>query len=76
MLVALFSCPFVLYRVPVALVPERWAPVEIHKASEDIAENIKTQDSKLILTLAPLLALEGGGTDFGMCCRHRCFDCW
>jgi 4-amino-4-deoxy-L-arabinose transferase-like glycosyltransferase len=60
MLVALFSYPFVLYRIPLALVPERWAPIEIHKVSEDIAGKLKTQNSKLILTLAPLLALEGG----------------
>ena len=59
-LVALFSYPIVLYRTPIALVPERWVPIEIHNVSEDIAEKLKTQDSKLILTLAPLLALEGG----------------
>jgi len=59
-LVALFSYPFVLRRIPLALVPERWVPIEIHKVSEDIAGKLKTQDSKLILTLAPLLALEGG----------------
>ncbi len=60
MLVAFFSYPIVLYRIPIALVPERWVPIEIHKVSEDIAGKLKTQDSKLILTLAPLLALEGG----------------
>ena len=54
------SYPFVLYRTPIVLVPERWEPIEIHKISEDIAEKLKTQNSKLILTLAPLLALEGG----------------
>lgn len=59
-LVALFSQPIVLYRTPIALVPERWVPIEIHKVSEDIAGKLKTQSSKLILTLAPLLALEGG----------------
>ncbi len=59
-LVALFSYPIVLYRTPIALVPERWVPIEIHKVSRDIAGKLKTQDSKLILTLAPLLALEGG----------------
>jgi len=32
----------------------------LHKISEDISEKLKTQNSKLILTLAPLLALEGG----------------
>jgi hypothetical protein len=57
-LVALFSYPVVLYRTPVVLVPERWAPVEIHKVSEDIAA--KTNDPKRILTLAPLFAIEGG----------------
>jgi hypothetical protein len=60
-LVAFFSQPIVLYRTPVALVPERWVPIEIHKVSEDIAGKLKTQNSKLILTLAPLYALEGGG---------------
>jgi len=59
-LVALFSYPVVLYRIPVALVPERWVPIEIHKVSKDIAGKLQTQGSKLILTLAPLLALEGG----------------
>jgi hypothetical protein len=57
-LVALFSYPVVLYRTPIALVPERWVPVEIHKVSEDIAA--KTNDPKRILTLAPLLAVESG----------------
>ena len=56
--VAVISCPFVLYRIPIVLVPERWEPTEIHKISEDIAE--RTKEPKLILTLAPLLALEGG----------------
>jgi hypothetical protein len=57
-LIALISYPIVLYRTPIALVPERWAPIEIHKVSEDIAA--KTNEPKLILTLGPLLALEGG----------------
>jgi len=55
--VAVISCPFVLYRIPIVLVPERWEPIKIHKISEDIAE--RTKEPKLILTLAPLLALEG-----------------
>jgi len=59
-LAALFSYPLVLYRIPIALVPERWAPIEMHIVSKDIAERLKTQDSKLVLTFAPLLALEGG----------------
>jgi len=57
--VAIFSYPIVLYRIPIALVPEKWVPIEIHKVSEDIAA--KTNAPKQILTLAPLLALEGGG---------------
>jgi hypothetical protein len=55
---AVISYPFVLYRIPIALVPEKWEPIEIHKISEDIAK--RTKEPKLILTLAPLLALEGG----------------
>ena len=59
-LVAVLSYPFVLYRTPVALVPESWVPIEIHKVSEEIAGKLETRDSKLVLTLAPLYALEGG----------------
>ncbi|MCP4610470.1 MAG: hypothetical protein GY845_17315 [Planctomycetes bacterium] len=58
--VAVTSYPVVLYRTPLVLVPEEWEPIKIHKISKDIAEKLKTQNSKLILTLAPLLALEGG----------------
>jgi 4-amino-4-deoxy-L-arabinose transferase-like glycosyltransferase len=57
--VAVTSYPFVLYRIPIVLAPERWEPIEIHKISEDIVE--RTKEPKLILTLGPLLALEGGG---------------
>jgi hypothetical protein len=56
--VAVTSYSVVLKRIPIVLVPERWEPIEIHKISEDIAE--RTKEPKLILTLAPLLALEGG----------------
>ncbi len=56
-LVAVTYYPVVLYRTSIVLVPEKWVPIEIHKISEDIAD--KTQEPKLILTLAPLLALEG-----------------
>jgi len=67
-LAAVACYPVVLYRTPIILVPERWVPIEIHRISEDIAKKLKTQNhissaaegSKLILTLAPLLALEGG----------------
>jgi len=59
-LVAVFSYPVVLYRTVIVLVPESWVPMRLHRISEDIAEKLKTQNSKLILTLAPLYALEGG----------------
>ncbi|MFC1794204.1 hypothetical protein ACFL3Q_11520 [Planctomycetota bacterium] len=57
-LVAVRSYPFVLHRLPLALVPETWEPIKLHNISEDITE--KAKEPKLILTLAPLLALEGG----------------
>jgi len=60
MLVTLVSYPIVLFRIPLAFVPERWIPVGIHDLSEDIAEKLPVQSPKQILTLAPLLALEGG----------------
>lgn len=56
--VAFLSYPQALYRTPFALVPERWAPIEMHRLSQDIAG--KTKEPKQVLTLAPLLALEGG----------------
>jgi hypothetical protein len=57
-LVAVFSNPFVLSGVPRALVPESWVPLHVHGISHDIGE--KTREPKLVLTLAPLFALEGG----------------
>ncbi|MFH1717799.1 MAG: hypothetical protein ABIF19_10635 [Planctomycetota bacterium] len=57
-LVAVTSYPVVLYRVPVVLVPEGWGPVELHKVSADIAQ--KARQPGPVLTLAPLLAIEGG----------------
>ncbi len=56
-LIAVFSYPVVLYRTMMVLVPERWAPVELHDISKSIAA--RTKEPKRILTLAPLLALEG-----------------
>ena len=56
--VAVTCYPVVLHRTSIVLVPEKWVPMEIHKISEDIAERAK--EPKLILSLAPLLALEGG----------------
>ncbi|MFZ2148301.1 MAG: hypothetical protein WAV28_13880 [Sedimentisphaerales bacterium] len=57
-LAAVACYPVVLYRTPIVLVPERWVPIEIHKISEDIVK--RTKEPKLILTLGPLYALEGG----------------
>jgi hypothetical protein len=57
--VAVVSNPVVLYKMPIVFAPEYWVPVQIHNISEDIAHN--TLEPKLILTLAPLFALEGGG---------------
>ncbi len=56
--VAVVSYPVVLYRTVMVFVPESWEPMRLHRVSEDIAEKIK--EPKLILTLAPLYALEGG----------------
>jgi len=56
--VVVVSNPVVLYKIPIVFAPEYWVPVQIHNISEDIAHN--TPEPKLILTLAPLFALEGG----------------
>lgn len=58
MAVAVVSTPTILRRSPAILVPERWAPVTLHKTAVDIAS--KTNKPKLVLTLGPLYALEGG----------------
>lgn len=57
-LVAVLSYLVVLRGVPLALVPESWVPLHVHRLSQDIAS--KTKEPRLVLTLAPLLALEGG----------------
>jgi len=56
--VAVLTYPQPLYIAPFALAPEQWAPIEMHKTAQDIAG--KTKKPKQVLTLAPLLALEGG----------------
>jgi hypothetical protein len=48
----------VLYRLPLALAPEDWQPVKLHKIASEMAEEI--EQPKLVLTLGPLFALEGG----------------
>ncbi len=54
----LASYPLVLHRVPKLFDLQSWTPIRLHRISQDIAE--KTKSPKLILTLAPLYALEGG----------------
>ena len=56
--VAVTSHPYILKRIPIVFSIEKLQPIEIHKISEDIAK--RTKEPKLILTLGPLLALEGG----------------
>lgn len=56
--VAVVSNPIVLYRTPMLVATESWVPIQLHNISEEIAQ--KTRQPKLILTLAPLFALEGG----------------
>jgi len=56
--VAVVSHPIVLYRTPMLLAPEYWVPIQLHNISDKIAR--ETAEPKLILTLAPLFALEGG----------------
>jgi hypothetical protein len=56
--VAVVSHRIALYRMPMLLVPEYWVPIQIHSISEDIAQ--ETRETRLVLTLAPIFALESG----------------
>ena len=56
--VSVASYPFVLYRIPAVLTPEVWTPIKLHGLSKDIADEIS--EPKLVMTLAPLYAIEGG----------------
>jgi len=56
--VAVLSNSIVLKRLPLALVPEEWTPIIKYKISEELAQTVL--EPKKVLTLAPLLALEGG----------------
>jgi hypothetical protein len=49
----------ILKRLPNLSKPQSWPAIELHNISQDIANKIS--EPKLILTLAPLYALEGGG---------------
>jgi hypothetical protein len=52
------SHAIVLQRIPGLFDLENWVPIRVHRISEDIAARIK--EPKLVLTLAPLYAIEGG----------------
>jgi hypothetical protein len=56
--VASASYPVVLQRIPMLSNPQGWVPMQLHEISKTIAE--RTKSPKLVLTLAPLYALEGG----------------
>ncbi|MHC4617294.1 MAG: hypothetical protein ACYTEQ_06030 [Planctomycetota bacterium] len=56
--VSVISCPAVLERVPELFDLERWVPLQVHRIAQDIGG--RTRGPKLVLTLAPLYALEGG----------------
>ena len=57
-IVTVISGYSILQRVPRLCAPQTWTPIKVHNLSQDIAA--KTKSPKLILTLAPLYAMEGG----------------
>jgi hypothetical protein len=57
-LTTVFYNPVGLYGFPRFLSLRNWTPIELHTTANDISAN--TEGQKRILTLAPLLALEGG----------------
>jgi len=56
--VAVLAYPVVLSRSLAVLVPENWTPIQLHGTSRDIAA--KVPEPRLVLTLGPLQAIEGG----------------
>jgi hypothetical protein len=58
MLVAFLACINITKRISISITPQAWVPMQIHDIAMDIAK--KTKEPKLILTTAPLFALEGG----------------
>lgn len=58
--VAIATFPVVIFRIPLLLNPHSWPSVVLHTTSLDIAKNIKSNELKEVLTLAPLYAIEGG----------------
>ncbi|MCL5280239.1 MAG: hypothetical protein M1376_10070 [Planctomycetes bacterium] len=57
-MVAVWAGPLILYRCLFLAVPEKWTPVEFHKASVKIGAGFTEPGP--VLTLGPLHALEGG----------------
>ncbi len=52
--------PFVLWTAPLATDLSAWEPLKVHAQARDMVA--RAEGAKRVLTLAPLLALEGGGT--------------
>jgi hypothetical protein len=52
------SQPSLLLRMSLIFRPRSWVPMKVHEIAEEIGEKIK--EPKLIVTLAPLYALESG----------------
>ena len=57
-IVAVVSYPVVFFRTAMLTTLEDWTPIQLHRISQEISERVK--EPKLVLTLAPLFALEGG----------------
>jgi len=55
---AVASQPVLLLRTSRILRPQTWVPMNLHQISEEMAQ--KTKEPKLVVTFAPLYALEGG----------------
>ena len=58
-LISVVSYPLVWMRIPQAFARQNWVPILLHEVSQDIVERAGRNGQ--ILTLTPLLALEGGG---------------
>jgi hypothetical protein len=56
--VGVLTYPIVLYRSLAVLVPETWTPLQAHRTAQTMAAPIPPP--RLVLTLGPLYALEGG----------------
>jgi len=57
-LLSVVAYPVVLSRIVFVLVPEKWAPVALHRLSRELARGIDERGP--VLTLGPLYPLEGG----------------